>query len=126
MQVGVEEDPQHLGDGEDDLAMRNIQEKRLPHPLAPCLNALSVAGGAEPPGAAGKHNEPFLPAVGTPDPDEPAFRIAAVKITLDSAHAVADGIRAASSLYADYIRRTSAFIPWFPKTKPGRASWISP
>ena len=28
-----EEDPQPLGDGEDDLAMRHIQEKRLPHPF---------------------------------------------------------------------------------------------
>jgi len=26
----LEKDPQHLGDGENDLVMRHIQEKRLP------------------------------------------------------------------------------------------------
>jgi len=63
----LEEDPQHLGDGEDDLAMRDIQNKCLPHPLAPRLNALSVAGGAEPPGAAGENDEPLRTTVRTSD-----------------------------------------------------------
>jgi hypothetical protein len=38
--IELEEDPQPLGDGEDDLAMRHIQEKRLPHPFPPFLNPL--------------------------------------------------------------------------------------
>jgi hypothetical protein len=39
----LEEDPQHLGDGKDDLAMGDIQKECLPHPLAPFLKAFSVA-----------------------------------------------------------------------------------
>jgi len=35
----LEEDPQHLGDGEDNLTVRHVQEKRLPHPFT-----LEVAG----------------------------------------------------------------------------------
>ena len=79
----LKEDPQHLGDGEDDLAMRHVQKKRLPHPLAPLLKPLGMTGWAESPGAAGKHQEPLLGAGRTPDPGKPAFRIAAVEITLD-------------------------------------------
>jgi hypothetical protein len=79
----LEEDPQHLGDGEDDLAMRDIQEKRLPHPLSPFLQPLGMTRGAESPGAAGKHKKPLLPTVGTSDAGEPAAGIAAVEIALD-------------------------------------------
>jgi len=31
----LEEETQHLGDREDDLAVGDIEEERLPHPLAP-------------------------------------------------------------------------------------------
>jgi len=31
----LKEDPEHLGDREDYLAVRNIQEERLPHPRRP-------------------------------------------------------------------------------------------
>jgi hypothetical protein len=65
--IELEEDPQPLGDGEDDLAMRHVQEKRLPHPLAPLLDPLGMTRRAESPGAAREHDEPFLGAVGTPD-----------------------------------------------------------
>jgi len=78
----LEEDPQHPGDGENDLAVRNIQEKLLPHPLAPFLKALGMTRRAEASGAAGEHQEPLLAAVGTADGGEPAVRITAVKITL--------------------------------------------
>jgi len=63
----LEEDPQHFGDGEDDLAMRHVQEKLLPHPLAPLLDPLGMTRRAESPGATREHNEPLLPTVGTPD-----------------------------------------------------------
>ena len=43
----LEEDPQRLGDREDDLAMRDIQEERLPHPRRPGPRALP--GGQLPP-----------------------------------------------------------------------------
>jgi hypothetical protein len=81
--IELEEDPQPLGDGEDDLAMRHIQEKRLPHPFPPFLNPLGMARWAESPSPAREHNEPLLGAVGTSDAGEPAAGIAAVKILLD-------------------------------------------
>ena len=61
-------------DGRDD-----VQKERFPHPLPPFLDPLGVTRGAEAPGPAGEHDEPFLPAVGTPDPAETAAGIAAVK-----------------------------------------------
>ncbi|MCJ7588419.1 MAG: hypothetical protein MUQ00_11055 [Candidatus Aminicenantes bacterium] len=39
----LEENPQHLGNREDDLAVGHVQEKRLSHPLAPLLKAFGVA-----------------------------------------------------------------------------------
>jgi hypothetical protein len=78
----LEEDPQHLGDGEDDLTVWHVQEKRLPHPLAPLLQTLGMTRGAESPGAAGEHKKPLLPTVRTPDAGKPAAGIAAVKIAL--------------------------------------------
>jgi hypothetical protein len=47
------------------------------------VNPLGMTRRAESPGAAGEHNEPLLPTVGTPDSGEPAAGIAAVKILLD-------------------------------------------
>jgi len=64
--IELEEDPQPLGDGEDDLAMRDIQEKRIPHPLRPFLDALGMAGRAESPGPAGEHDQPLFGAVRAP------------------------------------------------------------
>jgi len=79
----LEEDPQHPGDGEDDLAVRDIKKKCLPHPLAPLLKPLGVARGTEPPGAAGEHQEVFRTAAGAPDPGKARAGVAAVEITLD-------------------------------------------
>jgi len=63
--------------------MRNIQEKRLPHPLAPLLDPLGMTRGTESPGAAGEHKKPLIPTVGTPDTGEPAAGVAAVEVALD-------------------------------------------
>jgi len=43
----LEEDPQRLGYGEDDLAMGHVQKERLPHPRRPGPRALP--GGPLPP-----------------------------------------------------------------------------
>ena len=43
----LEEDPKHPGDGEDHLAVGDIQEKLLPHPLAPFLEPLGMTRRAE-------------------------------------------------------------------------------
>ena len=51
----LEEDPQHLGNDEDHLAVGDIQEERLPHPLAPFLKPLGMTGWTEASGAAGEH-----------------------------------------------------------------------
>jgi len=53
----LEEDPQQLRDGEDHLAMRNVQEELFPHPVSPLLLSLGMAGRAEPPGLAGKRHQ---------------------------------------------------------------------
>ncbi|MCX6563162.1 MAG: hypothetical protein NTU60_06105 [Candidatus Aminicenantes bacterium] len=47
--IELKEDPQPLGDGEDDLAMRHIQEKLLPHPFPPFLDPLGMTRWAESP-----------------------------------------------------------------------------
>ena len=87
--VVLEEYPQHPGDGEDDLAVGDIEEQSFPHPLAPLFQALSVAGGAKPAGPAGEHQEVFRVAVGTADAGKPAARVAAVQVALD--HLLDDG-----------------------------------
>ena len=78
-----EEDAQHLGDGEDNLAVGDIQQKLLPHPLAPLLQALGMTRGTKPAGTAGEHQEPLLPTVGTADAGKAAARIAAVQVALN-------------------------------------------
>lgn len=50
----AEEQTEHLGDGEDDLAVGNIEEKLLSHPLAPLLPPVGMTGGAESASFAGK------------------------------------------------------------------------
>ena len=70
--VVLEEETQHPGDGEDDLAVRGIQEELLPHPLAPLFQPFCMARGTETAGAAGEHQEAFSMAVGTADVGEPA------------------------------------------------------
>jgi hypothetical protein len=60
-----------------------MQEKLLPHPLAPLLKPLRMARRTEAAGAAGKHQEVFRMAVGTADPGKPTARVAAVQIFFD-------------------------------------------
>jgi hypothetical protein len=81
----LEEDPAHLRHREDDLALQDIQKKRLPHPLPPFLKPVGVTGGAKPPGLAGKQQKMFGPAARTTDPGEPVAGIAAVKTSLRGA-----------------------------------------
>jgi hypothetical protein len=63
--------------------MRDIQEKRLPHPFAPLLQSLGMAGGTKPSGLAGKHQQMLGPAARTPDPGKAAAGVAAIQIALD-------------------------------------------
>jgi hypothetical protein len=80
----LEKDAQHLGDREDHLAMRNVQEERLPQPLTPFFQPLGMTGGTEPPGLVGKHQKMFRPAAWAPDPGKPAAGIAAIEIFFDN------------------------------------------
>ena len=73
---------QRLGDGEDDLAVRDIQHKLLLHPFSPFLKPLGMAGGAEPTGAAGKVEKEFSIAVSATNPGKSALGIASVQIAL--------------------------------------------
>jgi hypothetical protein len=79
----LEEDPQRLGDRQHHLAVRHAKKQGLPHPLAPLLPALGVAGGAEAAGLAGERQQMFTVAVRAADPGEARARIAAVEIALD-------------------------------------------
>jgi hypothetical protein len=85
----LEEDPQYLGDDKDHLAVGNIQEKFLPHPLGPLFDPLGMTGGAKSPGTTGKVKEPLFPTRSTPDAGKPAARIAAVEVALH--HILDDG-----------------------------------
>ena len=81
--VILEEYPQHFGDGEDDLAVGDIQEKLLSHPFAPLLQALGMARRTKPAGTAGEVEEKFRTTVRTADAGKPAAGVAAVEVTLD-------------------------------------------
>jgi hypothetical protein len=81
--VVLEEYPEHPGDGEDDLAVGDIEEQSFPHLLAPFLQPLGMAGGAKPAGTAGEHQEVFRVAVGTADAGEPAARVAAIEVSFN-------------------------------------------
>jgi hypothetical protein len=79
----LEEKPQHLGNREDHLAVRDIEKECCPHPLPPFLQTLGMARRAKTPGLAGKHQKVFRPAARTADPRKSAARIAAIEIALD-------------------------------------------
>jgi len=83
--VVAEEDAEHLGDGEDDLAVRDIQKECLPHPLSPFLEPLRVTRWTESPRAAGEHQESLLATVRTADSSKPAAGVAAVEASLRGA-----------------------------------------
>jgi hypothetical protein len=63
--------------------MRHIEENRFPHPSAPLLLALGVAGRAEAAGLAGERQQMFTTTVRAADLGEAGARIAAVEIALD-------------------------------------------
>ena len=76
----LEEYPEHLRNREDHLAVRDIEEEHLPHPLPPFLQTLGMAGRTEAACLAGKHQKLLHAAVRTADLGEPAAGIAAVEI----------------------------------------------
>jgi len=78
----LEEDPQHLGNSEDHLAVRHVEKERLSHPFPPLLESLGMEGGAEAPCPAGKHQQAVVPTARTADPGDSRARIAAVEIAL--------------------------------------------
>jgi len=55
IKIVLEEYPQHLGNGEDYLAVRCAQDKLLPHPLTPLFTTLGMTGGTKATALAGKH-----------------------------------------------------------------------
>ena len=63
--------------------MRDIQEQRLPRPLAPRLEPLGVTRRAEAAGLARKCQQVFRMAVRAADPGEARARVAAVEVALD-------------------------------------------
>jgi hypothetical protein len=68
----LEEDPQRLGDRQHHLAMRHVEKQRLPHPLAPLLPALGVAGGTKAAGLAGeRHKRPMSIISSVRESEEP-------------------------------------------------------
>jgi hypothetical protein len=83
LSLETEEKTQHLGNGEDNLTVKDIQEKFIPHPFAPFLPAFGVTRRTESACLAGKHQEPLFPTVRAPDSGKATHRIAAVEITLD-------------------------------------------
>jgi hypothetical protein len=85
----AEEDAEHFGDGEDDLAVGDIQKECLPHPLTPFLPPFRVTGGAKSSGAAREHQQAIFPTQRTADAGKPTAGVAAVKIALN--HPLDDG-----------------------------------
>ncbi len=83
LSLKAEEQTQHFGDGEDDLTVRDIQQKFLPHPLTPLLTALGMTRWTKSACFAGEHQQPLFPAVRTPDAGKSAHRIAAVEVFLN-------------------------------------------
>jgi hypothetical protein len=57
---------------------------RGPQNYSPFLPAFGMAGGTKSSWLAGKHREPLISTVGTPDTGKPAHRIAAVQILLNN------------------------------------------
>lgn len=62
--------------------MRDVQKKRLAHPLALLLKPFGTARRVKSSGATGKRQQPLFPTVRTPDPGKPAARVAAVQALL--------------------------------------------
>jgi hypothetical protein len=71
-----------FGNDEDDLAMRDTQNRLLPHPFAPLLKPFGMAGGAESSRSTGEGQKEISATARTADAGEPAARVAAVQIAL--------------------------------------------
>jgi hypothetical protein len=79
----AEKQPKHFWNGEDNLTVRDIKKKFLPHPFAPFLSSLGMARRTEAACLTGKHKESLFPTVGTTDAGKATHRIATVEITRD-------------------------------------------
>ena len=79
----LEKHPEHLRDREDDLAVRNIEKERPPHPLPPFLQPFGMARGTEAARLTRKRQQMFRPTAGATDPGESAAGVAAVKVFFD-------------------------------------------
>jgi len=55
----LEESAQHPGNDENDLTVRYIQKKLLPHPLTPFLQTFGMTGWAETTGSTGEVEKEF-------------------------------------------------------------------
>jgi hypothetical protein len=84
LSLEAKEKTQYLRDSEDNLTVRDIQQKFLPHPLTPLLTALGMTRWTESAGFAGKKKKPLFPTIRTPNPGKPAHRIAAIEILLNN------------------------------------------
>ena len=83
LSLEAEEKTQHLRNSKDNLTVGDIEQKLLPHPLAPFLTAFRMTRRTKSAGFAGKHEEALRSTVGTPDAGKPAHRIATVEILLN-------------------------------------------
>ena len=89
--------------GEDDVAVRHVEQHVLGHPLREDGRALGLAGGAEVSRAAGEGEQVLVVAAGAADPGETADRPPAGQVGVDvAAHHVAQG--AAAGLVAVGVR----------------------
>jgi hypothetical protein len=76
----LEEDAEHFGNDKDDLAMRDVQNKLLPHPFAPLLKPFGMAGGTESSRSTGEGQKEISATARTADAGEPTARVAAVEM----------------------------------------------
>jgi hypothetical protein len=84
LSLEAKEQPKHLGNGKDNLAVGDIKEKLCPYPLAPLLAPLGMTRRTETSGLAREAQEAFLSTIWTADAGKPAHRIATVEILLNN------------------------------------------
>ncbi|MGB6219885.1 MAG: hypothetical protein WBG04_02545 [Haloferula sp.] len=84
----AEDPPQDLGDGEDELTVRDFMADGGGDPVAGAAHAALVAGGAEA-ALAGVGEEAFVAAVGTLYTGEAGGKVAATKKTFDGGDGLA-------------------------------------
>ncbi len=105
--IVAEEDPQPLGDREDDLAVGNVFEQLLLGPVRPQKLALLVAARAQAPELAGEGDQELMPAVRAAHPGDALVEDAAVEVAvdrrLDAASQVAVGVPETLLIHLDEV-----------------------